>query len=244
MITYKIHMIRHGMTQGNQKGQYVGRTDHPLCDEGREKLLALKENCGYPDVQKVYVSPLSRCRQTADLLYPDSYTEVVEDFIEYDFGAFEGKVIGDLKNDPAFVQWLDSGMKTPPPGGESNASMEERICRGLGCVFQEMMEKKFTSVAVITHGGVILSLMAKYAYPRRDAAYDWIVANGTGFTIQMTPQMWMRDEGFELYENIPYRYEAFWQLGPDQFQEQLRQWQENGGSFAQDEPNWEDTGVE
>ena len=34
MVTYKLHFIRHGMTDGNRTGRYVGRTDVPLCQEG------------------------------------------------------------------------------------------------------------------------------------------------------------------------------------------------------------------
>lgn len=226
MITYKVHLIRHGMTEANLKGLYVGRTDTPLCDEGREKLRMLRDHCGYPEIQKLYSSPLTRCRETAEILYPDRMCEVVADFVECDFGAFDGKAIGELKNDPAFNAWIDSGMKTPPPGGESSRELEERVSRGLEYVFADMMSRRLTSTAIVTHGGVIMTLLAKYGYPRRESPYDWVVANGTGYTIQMTPQMWMRDEGFEVYEPIPYRYEAFARLGLKAFEEQLREWKE------------------
>jgi len=241
VITYKIHFIRHGITEGNLKGLYVGRTDTPLCDEGREKLLLLKENCVYPKIQKLFVSPLSRCRETAEILYPDCFTEVVDGFTEYDFGAFDGKAIAELKTDPAFNAWINSGLKTPPPGGEDSTELEQRVCNALEHVFEDMMRNKLTSVGVVTHGGVIMTLMAKYGYPKRDNAYDWIVSNGTGFTIQMTPQMWMRDDGFEVYEPIPYHYEAFQKLGLEAYQEQLRTWKEGG--FAEEE-QWDDDGDE
>ena len=39
MKTFKLHLIRHGMTAGNLQGLYIGSgTDIPLCDEGREQL--------------------------------------------------------------------------------------------------------------------------------------------------------------------------------------------------------------
>ena len=39
MKTFKLHLIRHGMTAGNLQGLYIGRgTDIPLCDEGRAQL--------------------------------------------------------------------------------------------------------------------------------------------------------------------------------------------------------------
>lgn len=228
MITYKIHFIRHGLTGANLRGLYVGRTNTPLCDEGREKLELLRENCGYPEIQKLYCSPLIRCRETAAILYPNTPTEVVNDFVECDFGAFDGKSMEELKGDSAFNAWFDSGMKTPPPGGESGAELEERVSGALEQVFDDMMSRRLTSVGIVTHGGVMMTLLAKYAFPRRESPYDWLVGNGAGYTVQMTPQMWMRDGGFEVYEKIPYRVEAFERLGQEEFQRRLREWEERG----------------
>ena len=45
MKTFKLHLIRHGMTAVNLQGLYIGSgTDLPLCDEGRAQLAELKEN--------------------------------------------------------------------------------------------------------------------------------------------------------------------------------------------------------
>ena len=54
MISYKIYFIRHGLTEGNEEGRYIGSTDLPLSREGQEALDRLQEECEYPDVQKVY----------------------------------------------------------------------------------------------------------------------------------------------------------------------------------------------
>ena len=43
MKYYKLHLIRHGLTQGNLDGRYIGSgTDLPLCAEGRAQLEELK----------------------------------------------------------------------------------------------------------------------------------------------------------------------------------------------------------
>ena len=39
MLTYKIHLIRHGMTQGNMEKRFIGITDIPLCEQGRIQLF-------------------------------------------------------------------------------------------------------------------------------------------------------------------------------------------------------------
>ena len=61
MKTFKLHLIRHGITAGNLQGLYIGSgTDLPLCDEGRAQLADLKERFAYPQVDTVFPSPLLR----------------------------------------------------------------------------------------------------------------------------------------------------------------------------------------
>ena len=60
-------LIRHGMTEGNKERRYVGcRTDEPLCAEGTARL----EKQAYPEADRVFVSPMKRCLETATILYP------------------------------------------------------------------------------------------------------------------------------------------------------------------------------
>ncbi|MBC8571032.1 histidine phosphatase family protein [Zongyangia hominis] len=202
MITYKIHLIRHGLTEANQAGRYIGRTDTPVCGEGMEELRTLRDTYEYPVVQKVYVSPLLRCRQTAEVLYPDSFTQVMEAFAEYDFGDFEGKTMEELKDNEDFRRWVTGGLQGTVPGGENGGEFMKRIILGIHDVFQDMMKQKVTSAAVITHGGVIMNLLSGVGVPKREPI-DYAVGNGRGFTIVMTPQMWMRDRCFEVFDVVP-----------------------------------------
>lgn len=60
MKTYKIHLIRHGQTEANAKGLYIGMTDLPLSPEGLAELLTLKREYTYP-APLVFHQPLTRC---------------------------------------------------------------------------------------------------------------------------------------------------------------------------------------
>ena len=69
MRTLKIHLIRHGATDANILGQYIGsKTDMPLSPEGLNELRLLKENMEYPEIEHLYLSPLLRCKQTGAVL--------------------------------------------------------------------------------------------------------------------------------------------------------------------------------
>ena len=44
MKNYRLHLIRHGMTEANRRGAYAGRrTDVELSPEGIRELLDLRE---------------------------------------------------------------------------------------------------------------------------------------------------------------------------------------------------------
>ncbi len=203
MITYKIHLIRHGKTPKSERGVYLGRTDPPLSREGKEQLIKRAEQACYPPAQLVYTSPLLRCIQTAELLYPDRMILQSEDFIECDFGEFTGKNISQLKALPAYQKWIEGGFEAVPPSGESGRALLGRVLNGLQAVFSRMMVERLTDTAVVTHGGVIMSLLAACGFPKR-RMNQWATDFGCGFTILFTPQMWMRDRAFEVYAEIPW----------------------------------------
>ena len=71
MKGYRISVIRHGRTAANDKGIYIGRTDFPLSDKGAAELAGKMDEFRYPNVARVYSSPLRRCTETAEILFPD-----------------------------------------------------------------------------------------------------------------------------------------------------------------------------
>ena len=82
MKSYTIHLIRHGITEGNLLGQYIGRTDSPLAAEGIRALQDLKEKYEYPEAQAYYCSPMRRCIDTLRILYPEAEPVLVDGFRE------------------------------------------------------------------------------------------------------------------------------------------------------------------
>ena len=203
MVTYRLHLIRHGMTEGNRTGRYVGRMDLPLCLQGREELEQLKQRYRYPEVQEVYCSPLTRCVQTADILYPDVSRTLVENLVELSMGDFEGKYMRDLQGDPAYQAWLRESLKNTPPGAlETGEEFAQRIAMALQQIFMNMTQTHITEAAVIAHGGVLMGLLSAFAMPRRPMG-EWAISNGCGYTVRMSTQLWMRDQIIEVLGPVP-----------------------------------------
>lgn len=204
MITYKIHLIRHGRTAESTEGLYLGRTDLPLSAAGKRELLDKAAQFTYPPAQIVYTGPLQRCVQTAKLLYPNRMAVPLDAFNECDFGSFTGKSFAQLKGVSAYQKWIEGGFEAAPPGGESGVGLLSRVLGGVQQIFSRMMAEHLTDIAVVTHGGVIMSLLAACGFPKREMR-QWVTDFGGGFTILLTPQMWMRDRAFEIYAEIPWR---------------------------------------
>lgn len=200
MKTYKLHLIRHGMTEGNIRGQYIGRTDLPVLPEGVAALDNLKAVIEYPNVEKVYSSPMLRCRQTANVLYPNRNLKIIDNLIEYDFGEFEGKTASELESDPRYMQWA-SGKITAPPSGEDNTDFVKRLCVGINEIVRDMMDNDIRESAVIMHGGTIMAFLAAAALPRRNIV-EWTADNGRGYSILITPSLYQRSGVVEVTDII------------------------------------------
>ena len=202
MKSYQIHLIRHGLTRANVKGEYVGITDTPLSEEGICQLQEQAASYTYPGAAVFYTSPLKRCLETCRILYPAVTPVVVEGLKECNFGDWEGQLARQLQKDPHFVQWLENAQQTAPPNGESGLQFTHRVCDTFEKLVEGMMRSGTTQAVIVTHGGVIMTLLTAYGLPRA-SFYDWIVDNGCGYSLRITPSLWMRDQVAEVYEKLP-----------------------------------------
>ncbi len=201
MKNYYLYLIRHGITQGNLDGKYIGQTDLSLCPEGAATIRSLTDMEVYPSVQKVYSSPLARCLETAEIIYPDRQLMIVDEIAEMDFGDFEGKKQADIADLPEYIQWIKGGAEACPPNGEKYGDFTLRCISGLDVIFSDMMAKDVTRAAVITHGGVITNLLAGYGLPKGRPA-DFMCGPGEGFEIMLSTFLWQKGPAFEISGRI------------------------------------------
>ena len=206
MKYYKLHLIRHGLTAGNLEGRYIGSgTDLPLCDQGRAELLELKRRFEYPAAQLVFTSPLRRAVQTAEILYPGVRQIPLQDLREMAFGVFEGQPLDQLVKDPAFARWMDPASQEVPQGAEGRAAFYKRTGEMLLKLFEFMLRAQIQEAACVTHGGVIMSMLAQHALPRRKPE-DWMTDPGCGYSVRCDAEMWMRDRLVEAFDVAPLGY--------------------------------------
>ena len=201
MKSYKIHLIRHGLTEANEKGQYLGKTDLLLSPAGLSDLLQKKQEPIYPNATRFYTAPLLRCKQTLSVLYPEATPYEAAGLSECDFGDWEGKTAAQLQHDDSFRAWI-AGERSEIPNGESAAAFQQRVTEEFERIVQEVLRSGDTDTVICTHGGVIMLLMAAYAFPRAEMS-AWGAESGCGFTLRVTPTLWMREPVAEAIDYVP-----------------------------------------
>lgn len=181
----KIAMIRHGKTYGNTLGRYIGVTDEPLCEEGKKEL----EQRTMDTVELLFVSPLKRCLETADILYPYAKQVKIPEFAECNFGEFENKNYQELSQSKAYQAWIDSNGTLPFPNGESQESFRKRSTTGFKRCIEQCLKEEINEVAFVVHGGTIMSVLSSLATKEKDY-FCWQVKNAEGFLVEVTKEEW------------------------------------------------------
>lgn len=177
-------LIRHGMTAGNKLSRYIGRgTDEPLSEEGKAMLSAYSREMP----QIVYVSPMLRCRQSAEILFPGCEQKAVEELAECDFGEFENKNYQELDGNKAYQRWIDSNGMLPFPGGESREQFRERNLLGFQKVLEHCFANNIKRAALVIHGGTIMNIMENLMEVE-GSFYQWHVKNGEGYVVGLSEE--------------------------------------------------------
>lgn len=171
MIT--LVFIRHGATEGNLEKRYIGRTDEPLCDIGIMQALRLREH-NFPK-KHIFVSPMKRAKQTAEIIFPKSEYVIEENFKEMDFGIFEGKSAVELSENEEYRRWVDSMCTLPVPNGESVVGFKKRCIDAFKKIAESLPDGSKASFVI--HGGVIMAILEALS-EEKSSFYDYHIKNG------------------------------------------------------------------
>lgn len=173
-------LIRHGVTKANREHRYLGTTDEPLCGEGIRQLTEYQKLRLYPEINCLFASPMRRCLQTAEILFPELSPVVIPEWKEIDFGIFEGKHHLELQEEKRYQAWLDSQGTLPFPEGESREEFLFRCDKGFRKMIEKIKEKKEENkvIGMMVHGGTIMALLSQYG---QGEYFDYQAANGRGY---------------------------------------------------------------
>ncbi|MDR0530802.1 MAG: histidine phosphatase family protein [Oscillospiraceae bacterium] len=197
MRTATLTLLRHGLCEGEAEGRYVGHTNAPLTTEGRAQLVAMRQEFAYPAAEALFVSPLGRCAETAALLYPGQTTIALAGLKEYFFGEYENKTPEELDRHPIFHRWIAGEPGLTPPFGEALPDFQRRLAETFTKLCDGLLKTGTRSAAVITHGGVVMTLLAMFGLPELPL-HEWLCPAATGYTLRLEPSVWLRGRKAEV----------------------------------------------
>jgi len=160
-VGVKLFLIRHGQTSWNEEGRYQGDHDIELNRVGIKQAKLAAKYLSRVEFANIYSSPLKRTLFTAEKIRGrrDLDIEVRDDLKEMSFGEWEGLKFHEIneKYHKDYQNWLEDPYNNRPTGGENFKETTERTTAEINRAVSENIDG--TSVAVVAHGGVILSLL-------------------------------------------------------------------------------------
>ena len=191
-----IYLLRHGLTEYNAQKRYQGQRDIPLSPEG---LAQLRRADFDPDV--VYITPLQRTRQTAEVLFPTARLVVVKDLQEMCFGSFEGRNFIEMEHDPEYQAWVKANCETDCPDGERKDDFSNRICAAFSKLVDEALAAGKERLVILAHGGTQMAAMERYAVPHQDY-YRWCGPNAGGYVLDAA--QWSEKQILTVVKTVQY----------------------------------------
>ena len=192
----KLILIRHGATRGNLEHRYLGSTDEALLESEKLRLTgaAVRHRTRLDPVSLVYISPMKRCRETAEILFPGRQFTEAECLMECCFGDFEYRNYQELAGNADYQRFIDSGGTCGFPGGETQAEFIKRVSDGflkLPMAAQPVKalltpagsceeRDEESECALVVHGGTIMALLSAFSEPHGDY-FKWQTGNGCAF---------------------------------------------------------------
>ena len=162
-----LYLVRHGETDWNLQRRIQGSTNIPLNETGRAQASATGKLLARREWDAIYSSPLSRAMETGALIAQELDLPApipVPELVERNYGEAEGLA------EPELSKRFPAGSDVP--GRESREEVVARVFPALMTLAEEHPDQ---SVLVVSHGGVIRSILS-VVDPDRDHGR---IANGS-----------------------------------------------------------------
>jgi probable phosphoglycerate mutase len=154
--TTALLLIRHGETAWNAEHRIQGRLDVPLSATGIWQTGRLTQRLAEVAIEAIVASDLARAWMTgAPLADARGLAMRPEPRLrERSFGIFEGKTLDEIaaEHPDELAAWRSRDVDWQVPGGESGT---EFIARVLAALHDIALAHPGSTVAVVTHGGVL-----------------------------------------------------------------------------------------
>jgi broad specificity phosphatase PhoE len=163
MISARVYLARHGVTQANLDATHAGMSDVPLLPEGREQARRLAERVSaLGSIKAVWTSPIRRARETAEIVAQHCGLPLLEEreLREMEVGEWEGLTDDQIRErfPDAFRRWQQDPASFRLPGRETLDAVRGRIVAAV-----EHISARGVPALVISHSEPIRLLRVHYS---------------------------------------------------------------------------------
>lgn len=158
-IAKTIILIRHAETNANNEQRWQGSLDSGLSTRGLDQVSRLAKRFSDDRPSRVVTSDLARTMETASAISADPTPDA--SWREFHVGAWEGLTTSQIrKMYPGELEAFFAGDDVAPGGGELMSDFGARVEGAFDALVKSMSDGE--SVSVVTHGGVIWTLLSRF----------------------------------------------------------------------------------
>lgn len=184
-----VYLVRHGAINIGKERRYIGSTELSLSEKGIGDGAALRDFFQEIPIDLVFLSPMKRCIETAELLFSETQAgtifsengekeknqkngtlihggmeipyEIREALREIHMGEWEGVPMKEIRQryPEAYLKRGEELDCFRPPKGESFQEVQERAVT----VVKEIFERKERNILILSHSGVNRALLSYFS---------------------------------------------------------------------------------
>lgn len=176
-------LVRHGETDSNKEGKYLGWTDVPLNEHGISQAMKVRDKLKDVKFDQVICSPLKRARETAEIISKNiAYHEELK---EINFGLWDNLSHREIEEKYAeeYKLWISDWQKFTFPQGESAMDMNKRVTNFIDKLVNE---QESGYVLIVTHSGIIRNIIAYLLGMKMEDSWHFSIDNCGITKIQIT----------------------------------------------------------
>lgn len=187
-------LMRHPMTEANEKGLIYGRRDYPLSLAGHALLDEVDEKTKNLDYDLIVSSPLKRAMVLAEKLGAYSGKPIVTlgEFQEMDYGEMEGYTPSQVQiSMPGLYRaFIENDLETLKKHGvEPYDAFCQRLMKGM-----EQVGLLGDTILLVTHGGVIRTLLILLANLTEEEVWSLSIEPGSWLRLSQQSDGWQLDK--------------------------------------------------
>ena len=194
-----IFLVRHGETEWNKLNRLQGNQDSPLTKNGIKQAHEVKKSLEQYVIDKAYVSPLKRARDTIDIILKGRNLEAViaNDLKEINLGPWEGKTRREtaLSHPDEYIAFWKKPDSFNLPDAETFQELQHRMVKELESIF---IKGKNKNILVVSHWIAIKVAIAHYTSISLSQLSDIVNPENGGFLF-----LSKRSDGVFVYQQKP-----------------------------------------